>query len=376
MRASENGVKVRDSSVPPAARLRATTERDRRFDRLRVLAAILVVGAHAGSFVINRAPAWSGAWWPATATVTMPRSAVPLFVMISGALLLRDMGHSSPQPMEARPIIASIRRRIGKIGWPLLFWSIVYLTLQIWTGAGDPRVTSGGVGGMIDAILLGKPMYHMYYLFITAGLYLATPFLRILVRGLAPTGVRLLAAGALLLASLSSLVDWRLGTEDANALSLFVSFIGYFLLGHSLVDARPVPRRGLWISAAVVASLGSWCAYLLAVAAGSASAITYLESFLDPLTVLAAVAVFAVATDRQQAPTTTQDGPATRLSGLTFGIYLVHPVFVAAIGTLLPQPEKMPGGLSVLAGLWISALVAASLFVMVAKRVPVLRHVV
>ncbi|WP_170220896.1 acyltransferase [Amycolatopsis cihanbeyliensis] len=364
-----------ESPVRKLAGRREAAGRDGRLDRLRVVAAVVVVGGHAGSFVVNHVPVWSGAWWPGSAAVMTPRWSVPVFVLISGALLLRGTGAGAPEPLEAERIGAVVSRRLARIGWPLLFWSVLYLGLQLWSGSGDRRITSGGAGGVLDAILLGQPMYHLYYLFIAAGLYLVAPFLQVLVRGLAASGLRVLAVGCLALASLSSLVDWRVGGGGANALTLFVPFIGYFLLGHFLANIRPVRHRGRWLAVGMLAALGCWGGYLLAVLSSSAAATEYAESFLHPVAVLAAVALFAGVTG---GPGAGAGGGALaqRLSGLTLGVYLAHPMFVAAIGLVLPHTESLAGGVLSLAVLWAGALFGSTALVLLAERVPVLRKVV
>ncbi|SFQ30250.1 Surface polysaccharide O-acyltransferase, integral membrane enzyme [Amycolatopsis arida] len=331
--------------------------------------------------------------------------------MISGALLLRDRERPrSPAPPAGPPAVAptsSARdrvvppagaggaapasepvaplgpkrigavtaRRLGRIGWPLLFWSVAYLGLQRWFGAGDPRITEGGPAGMLDAVLLGRPMYHLYYLFIAAGLYLLAPFLRLVVHGLTPEGNRLLAVGALALAVVSGLLDWRLGTGGANAVSLFVPFVGYFLLGHHLANLRPARRRWPWLTVGVLAAAACWGAYLLAVRSGAPAAVDYTESFLHPAAVLAAVALFAGVTARS-ATGSVGSARTERPSGRTFGVYLAHPVFIAGLGAMLPQAEGLGGGLAQLAALWTAGLAGSLALVMVWERLPLLRKVV
>lgn len=87
-------------------------------DVLRVLACFMVVLSHAcdpfvGQFDNNKIAFITG-----TGIGSLVRPSVPMFVMMTGVLLL-------PVAERDRQLSVFYRRRIGRIFWPILFWSLV-----------------------------------------------------------------------------------------------------------------------------------------------------------------------------------------------------------------------------------------------------------
>jgi len=84
---------------------------------LRVIATIFVVLIHASTGFLNRIDTnafdWNYANWINAAT----RCSVPIFVIISGTLLI-------PKDEDTWTFY---RKRLPKIIYPFLFWSIIYL---------------------------------------------------------------------------------------------------------------------------------------------------------------------------------------------------------------------------------------------------------
>lgn len=90
---------------------------DRRIywlDAVRVTACLLVLLRHSlcECFVGMKTTVWVGTYY-----LTM--CCVPLFFMISGALIM-------PTTMSTSQFL---RRRVGRVLWPLLFWSVIYIFL-------------------------------------------------------------------------------------------------------------------------------------------------------------------------------------------------------------------------------------------------------
>lgn len=100
-------------------------------------------------------------WWALNFYNAISRFAVPLFIMVSGALLI----NKKYSPREF------LIRRMVRIIPALLFWSNVYL---FWLG--DSRfleVTS------IKMIISGPVYYHLWYLYAIIGILLISPILTI-----------------------------------------------------------------------------------------------------------------------------------------------------------------------------------------------------
>lgn len=108
---SENPMKMRET-------MKCDSRRVEWIDLLRVMACFMVVLSHAcdpfvGQFDSNRMAFITG-----TGIGSLVRPCVPLFVMMTGALLLPVAGRD-------RSLGAFYRRRVGRLVWPLLFWSLM-----------------------------------------------------------------------------------------------------------------------------------------------------------------------------------------------------------------------------------------------------------
>src|SRR5437660_891414 len=103
---------------------RAAASRLLWLDVLRVTAILGVITIHTVSPLTAGATVatFSAAWWAGATMNELSLWCVPVFVMISGALLLR---RQRPQPAST-----FYRRRLHRIGIPLVFWTGVYLSLR------------------------------------------------------------------------------------------------------------------------------------------------------------------------------------------------------------------------------------------------------
>lgn len=73
-------------------------------DWLRIVAAVMVVMIHTSGMLLMHADLGSCAYWLAEVNGALVRSAVPLFFMISGALLLRPGYDANPRKMVRKAI--------------------------------------------------------------------------------------------------------------------------------------------------------------------------------------------------------------------------------------------------------------------------------
>src|SRR5262249_47848051 len=145
-------------------------------DQARSAAALAVVVLHVAAGVVGGvSDSTSFAWWVGNIVDSAVRWCVPVFVMITGTLLLdleKPMGSFS----------AFYVRRAARLGGPLVFWSALYL---IYNAARDylkfGHVDLDTLAGML---LAGQPHYHLWYLYMLLGLYLSAPFVRVLLQHL------------------------------------------------------------------------------------------------------------------------------------------------------------------------------------------------
>jgi surface polysaccharide O-acyltransferase-like enzyme len=337
-----------------------------------VVAILAVVVVHeTGVGVGRRGPGdpATAAWWAANVVDSGVRWCVPVFLMVSGALLLDPRRTERPRDFY--------RRRLGRIGVPLAVWTAVYLAFRALY-----------LGDDLDAhraardVAAGTPFLQLYFLYVLGVLYLLTPFLRVIVRH---TTYRMQAAFAGLLLGLGA-VDQVLASflavGGASAATRFLPYAGYFTVGWLLRDV-PLTTRHVRIAAAAFAGSVAATAALVAVTAigaGYGSPGRYIYGYLSPTVVVMSLAAFVLlrAWGRRHPPGTRfAPGRRTRAwSQLTFGVYLVHPLFFYPLNRLWPAPADLWGYLAVTSAHLAITVGGSLVLTWVVLRVPVLRRAV
>lgn len=88
-------------------------------DFIRIIAAIEVVAIHVTDVLIAYKNYFGGlSWWYATFINGLSRMSVPLFIIVSGYLLLDEYHKESDRTF--------LKKRLRRVGIPLLIWSVFY----------------------------------------------------------------------------------------------------------------------------------------------------------------------------------------------------------------------------------------------------------
>jgi len=142
---------------------------------LRVIATVCVVLLHVASSVLykyNQVP--NSHWWIGNVYDSFARFSVPLFLMITGALLLGNQ-HSYP---------IFLKRKVIRILFPFAFWTAVYI---IYNFIEPPQFsgkleTQTNFDWIIQQIRDGSS-YHLWYVYMLIGFYITIPLLNKLIIG-------------------------------------------------------------------------------------------------------------------------------------------------------------------------------------------------
>jgi surface polysaccharide O-acyltransferase-like enzyme len=342
------------------------------FDLARVLAILAVVVVHETGFGVGRRgpgdPA-TAAWWAANLVDSAVRWCVPVFLMVSGALLLDPRRTDRPRDFY--------RRRLGRIGVPLAVWTVLYLAFRA-VYLGDDLDAQRAVRDVAN----GTPFLQLYFLYVLGVLYLLTPFLRVIVRH---TTYRMQAAFAGLLLGLGAVdqvLSSFLAVGGASAATRFLPYAGYFTVGWLLRD-MPLSRRQIRIAAvAFVGSVAATAALVAvtAIDAGWGSPGRYIYGYLSPTVVVMGLAAFVLLRAwGLRHPPGTRFAPGRRmksLSALTFGVYLVHPLFFYPLTRIWPAPADLWGYLLVTSAHLVVTLAGSLALTWMLLRIPVLRRAV
>ncbi len=137
-------------------------------DYLRVLATFSVVFLHTSIPLLDKfdsAPDIFLKWWIGNIYDSSVRFCVPVFIMITGALLLN----------KEIPLKLFLKRRFTRILLPFVFWNLVYLFLRY-----DHREHAGVMDVLqwgYNLLLTDAVSYHLWFVYVLIGLYLFIPIL-------------------------------------------------------------------------------------------------------------------------------------------------------------------------------------------------------
>ncbi len=293
-----------------------STPRRRDYDMLRVASMAAVVYLHTAPWDLRQQEDMA-LWHFSNIFATLCTVAVPLFFMLSGALVLNSEKTADPRYV--------LRRRLPHVLVPFLAWS--FLTLGFtWRREGFQVALDKLLTMSYTTVLV--PYWFLYALI---PMYLLSPFLKPLVDAMKPIHWKyffVLWLGVTLgLGTLRSFIPapWNsLITENLTmGVSLLEGYLGYFLVGAWLERRRPSPpRRVLWavlLADWAVICLGTWWD----MAHGRGYSGRFL-SYLGIFTAILAVVIFLLASSYWREGK--GSGPVLKLlAASSFGVYLAHP---------------------------------------------------
>ena len=340
-----------------------TVRRDAAADFLKAFAIVGVLLIHASTDGYQN-PMGSFDWYAALFWGSVSRASVPIFLMVSGALML--------DPGRELSLKKLWTRSLPRLLLALLFWAFAYQLYRLVFFAGG--VTVPGLLQAVKDTLLFHHEFHLYYLHIMLLVYALLPLTRL---AAAHAGRRTMEYLLLLWVLLGVLYPtfktfWPFtllyGIPTQYALNLTYASVGYGLLGWYLRQYARSWKAWLAVAAAGFALVyGGTVGTSLAQGALNARP---LEGASPGVALLAAGvcgAAFAALRDRPPLRGT------VFLSKASFCVYLVHVFFLYLLKSLGLWANAGPCALFV--PLTAAAILGCSLLVwLVLSRVPWVRR--
>lgn len=332
-------------------------------DVSRIAAALAVVCLHVSAGVVAGAKFASLSWWAGNLFDSATRWSVPVFVMISGVLLLR--------PEKSESLEAFYGKRLRRIFIPTIFWTGVFTLLAYFAGraAGAPPSPAY----LAVNILLGTPHYHMWFIYMLAGLYLFTPFFRKVLRLSSPREQILLV----LLLFAVSLVSYGFEFVYPGVPMAFTNrsilYLPYFFAGYLLAAWKTSLSAGTlaFFVAVSIAFTAAGTYFLNHYFGGSRGYYFYGELSVAVIPMSLSILLFLKNLFSRLRPSPV----LRRIASLTFGVYLIHPLFIESLAALGWKAADYPPLLSIPAfALAAFGLSLASAEVLV--RIPFLRRTI
>lgn len=313
-------------------------------------------------------------WWVSNFSDSATRWGVPVFVMLSGDLLLN--------PLKVESSRDFFKKRAKRTLVPFAVWFTIYLFWnQVWQGV--PLTFQY----ILRSFAFGS-YYHLYFFHIIIAMYLITPALRSRVREMQPSAVVLLCAFFLFVGSVNSLVYRVLKPQDVNTVVplcihfffFIMGFVGYYACGYYLRSVNLSVKR---FHSVIVAFLLTVAVTAIGTAIlvryfGIETFGLYLYDYFSPFCILMAISMFLII--KESSPK--ESGPITQeLSSSTFGVYLMHPLFIDVLSKLLPSllPESFRGLLLhpfKIAMLSTAVIISSFATTFLLRKIPYLRKIV
>jgi surface polysaccharide O-acyltransferase-like enzyme len=292
-------------------------------DNARVLAVFAVVVCHiAPGLAVASGQSLRSDGWIGNIYESLVRWCVPVFVMISGMLLL--------DPGKTEPVLVFYRKRASRILIPLLFWTAFFL---VWISKG--AILKGdhiSLSDLAQRVVTGRPFYHMWFLYMVLGLYLFAPFLRMVIRQSSQGALVFLVAVLFAVCIVSFAFDGQRYSHDRFFMDRFPLYLPYFLAGYLIRTSRWQPDKlavlAVFSASVIFTGAGS---YLLA-KAGWWDWASYLHGNLSVTVVPMSISMMFLL--KELPLPLVKPSVSKRLGSSTLGIYLVHPLCIDVLGLL------------------------------------------
>lgn len=316
-------------------------------DLLRVVACVFVVMVHVSAMEWSNVSVKTAAWQTMNAYDCIGIMGVPLFIMLSGALMLRADYEGSVKKILKKVLILFIVCHV----WLLLYNVESFIENGYAWDFGNIKKY------VVSQVIRGLGIYHLWFLPMLMVLYLLVPVLKP-----AFTNKKTCRYFLLLYAIFGLLIPTAFLFEfpgkyllqdfyNRTSYPMLTGYIGYFVAGHyihSFMEPLTDRRRRMTIAAVILCCMITItvCGYDALQKDAPSIILNNPLTITDFISTVGIYALFRNAGYRQEGKSSPKW--LVVLSKLTFGIYLVHPFVLMAFAaagfttTLLPPVIMIP----------------------------------
>lgn len=288
-------------------------------DFLKAFAIFLVAVGHVSSQTLI-SPVFNFNWIVADVYSTIAKISIPIFMMISGVLLLnRNYDYTG-----------FIRKRYPRILIPTVFWLIMYVILGFafgWVEGQTPGTGLLSIGKFIFLMFLGHSGYliHYWYVWLILSVYLIIPIINKWIVNAKFSEIKYFLILWLITCGVTT---FNLPYVNID-LRYFAGPLGYFILGYYLhnSDSKWLDKTWLWFIVLIISTvIKVGLTYHYSVLAGSFRGVDY----YDLTTVAEAFSLFLIFRNMNFNGKLSflkrgrTGANILSLSIFTFGIYLSH----------------------------------------------------
>ncbi len=330
----------------------------------RISAAFIVIFLHVSAgVVLGIQNTNSPYWWIGDIFDSFSKWCIPVFVMISGMLLL--------DTAKDEPILVFYKRRLSRILIPLIFWTIFFLIFKYFMSMiVDGKAISIGKLGV--SVLAGDPFYHLWYLYMIVGLYLFTPFFRRIVKHSSNNELLFLCIALFTFSILGTIFMFYYTPHIWPATLKFVFYLPYFLAGYLIYKTEFNPPTWIiyiiFIIAVILNSLGYHNSMMT-----DGSNNGYFDDYLSITIVPMSISIIFLL-KRFQTPII-DSGISSKLALLSFGIYLIHPAIISILALFRIEAQSYNPLLSIPL-ITILVFVLSLIASLIISKIPVFNRII
>lgn len=317
------------------------------FDILRCLAAVAVVVIHVlGPYRDQLGIIPNSEWITATTFNSFSRWAVPIFIMITGALMLSDR-----REFDAKYYV---KRRLGKVLLPFVVWSIFYAGLSGFTLAGYDGTVALDT---LVALPVHETYYHLGFFYYFIPLYFIIPLFQIFVRKYEQSTV---IGMTCLWLTLTTLFLFKIDGPWSQELVLYS---GYLLMGYCLFQYRWPPLKWLFPLGIAALLLTDYMVVSKSLVLDEYTVGRWM-SYKTLNTVIIAAMIFAVCQRYGENLGNFWQSKFAFISKYSLGVYLLHPIFLWPVRAfdlyfahpiiMIPFWTIICGGLALVSSWWLA----------------------
>ncbi|MHB8125745.1 MAG: acyltransferase [Desulfitobacteriaceae bacterium] len=289
-------------------------------DFIRVLAVFFVILLHSAAPLLYK---WGEIsrldWLVANTYDSISRFCVPLFIMLSGSLLLNKVQDYS----------TFFKKRLTKIALPFFTWISIFLLWRIFYLHENISLKSA-----VIIIIEGPVYYHLWYLYMLIGLYIITPILTTLTNISQRIDLKYFLSLWFIFSSIFPFMEYvfpllfKSTLQFGIKIPLVTGYVGYYLLGSYLANHiyNKKQIRVFWFLLILSSLLTALGTFYFSTKLNTFQGILY--DYFSPTVVVQSSSIFIILIHytKQFEPHVTSRYKkwVSSLSQASLGIYLVH----------------------------------------------------
>ncbi len=287
-------------------------------DYMRVTATLAVILLHAAGdllYSFDKNDLLNSYWWTGNVIDSCVRWCVPVFVMLSGSLLLN--------PNKEEAIGEFLKKRMMRVLVPFVFWSVVYIMYTYRGYIHDFKMPWWP--DVLELFFFKDVYFHLWFVPMILGLYFLTPTFRVFLKSAKRVDIEYF----LMFWFCVSVIQVSFAQFFVIKYIGWLAYIGYLLMGYYL-KTYEIKRKKLlyaagWISLAATI-FGTWYLSVFFGRFDNNEQIFY--QYLHPNVIFMGAALFVYIKEFDWSSFADRfprlHSHIRWFSGLSFGVYLVH----------------------------------------------------